>query len=61
MIAKSWVESALACAMSTGADFAELFGESDCVPVSLRPQQYQVFSSKLLTFFIIYDILTLTM
>ncbi len=27
MIAKSIVESALACAMSTGADFAELFGE----------------------------------
>ena len=27
MIAKSLVESALACAMSTGADFAELFGE----------------------------------
>lgn len=27
MIAKSWVEEVLACAVSTGADFAELYGE----------------------------------
>ena len=27
MIAKSWAEDALACAVSSGADFAELFGE----------------------------------
>ena len=27
MIARSWAEDALACAMSTGADFAELYGE----------------------------------